>query len=211
LLLKLIASLSVGLLLSMAPVAASPAAKPASAILVVGDSISAGYGLTAKEGWVTLLQSRLKVQGYGYRVVNASVSGETTTGGLARLPRALSVHRPAIVILELGGNDGLRGLPLETSRANLERMIVLSKDAGAQVLLLGMKIPPNYGPRYASEFERLYADLARRNKLAFEPFFLDKIALADGMMQEDGIHPTAKAQPIMLETLWPRLRPLLRR
>jgi acyl-CoA thioesterase-1 len=189
--------------------APTPAAAPK--ILVLGDSISAGYGLAANEDWVSLLQNRLKTQGYGYRVVNASVTGETTTGGLARLPRALSLHQPVIVVIELGGNDGLRGLPLDTSRANLQKMIDLSRGAGAAVLLLGMKIPPNYGPRYASEFERLYADLARRNKLAFEPFFLDKIALADGMMQEDGIHPTAKAQPIMLETLWPRLRPLLRR
>ncbi|MEN9526930.1 MAG: Acyl-CoA thioesterase [Pseudomonadota bacterium] len=189
--------------------APTPAAAPK--ILVLGDSISAGYGLAANEGWVSLLQTRLKAQGYGYRVINASVTGETTTGGLARLPRALSLHRPAIVIIELGGNDGLRGLPLGTSRANLQKMIDLSLGAGAKVLLLGMKIPPNYGPRYANEFENLYAELARRNKLAFEPFFLDKIALADGMMQEDGIHPTAKAQPIMLETLWPRLTPLLRR
>lgn len=189
--------------------APTPASTPK--ILVLGDSISAGYGLAANEGWVSLLQNRLKAQGYGYRVVNASVTGETTTGGLARLPRALSLHRPSIVVIELGGNDGLRGLPLDTSRANLQKMIDLSRKAGAAVLLLGMKIPPNYGPRYANEFERLYADLARRNKLAFEPFFLDKIALADGMMQEDGIHPTAKAQPIMLETLWPRLAPLLRR
>lgn len=190
---------------------AAPKPTAAPKILVLGDSISAGYGLAANEGWVSLLQNRLKTQGYGYRVVNASVTGETTTGGLARLPRALSLHQPVIVVIELGGNDGLRGLPLDTSRANLQKMIDLSRSAGAAVLLLGMKIPPNYGPRYASEFERLYADLARRNKLAFEPFFLDKIALADGMMQEDGIHPTAKAQPIMLETLWPRLRPLLRR
>ncbi len=167
--------------------------------------------MTAKEGWVTLLQSRLKVQGYGYRVVNASVSGETTTGGLARLSRALSVHRPAIVILELGGNDGLRGLPLETSRANLDRMIVLSKDAGAQVLLLGMKIPPNYGARYSEGFEKVFRDLARQHRLAFEPFFLSKIVLEPGMIQADGLHPTAKAQPMMLETMWPALRPLLQR
>jgi acyl-CoA thioesterase-1 len=201
------------LLMFALPMLGTAAPTPAAApkILVLGDSISAGYGLAANEGWVSLLQNRLKTQGYGYRVVNASVTGETTTGGLARLPRALSLHQPVIVVIELGGNDGLRGLPLDTSRANLQKMIDLSRSAGAAVLLLGMKIPPNYGPRYASEFERLYADLARRNKLAFEPFFLDKIALADGMMQEDGIHPTAKAQPIMLETLWPRLRPLLRR
>lgn len=190
---------------------AAPTPTTAPKILVLGDSISAGYGLAANEGWVSLLQNRLKAQGYGYRVINASVTGETTTGGLARLPRALSLHRPDIVIIELGGNDGLRGLALDTSRGNLQKMIDLSRGAGAKVLLLGMKIPPNYGPRYANEFEGLYAELARRNKLAFEPFFLDKIALADGMMQEDGIHPTAKAQPIMLETLWPRLTPLLRR
>lgn len=167
--------------------------------------------MTAKEGWVALLQNRLKTQGYGYRVANASVSGETTTGGLARLPRALSVHRPAIVILELGGNDGLRGLPLETSRANLERMIILSKDAGAQVLLLGMKIPPNYGARYSEGFEKVFRDLARQHRLAFEPFFLSKIALEPGMIQADGLHPTANAQPMMLETMWPALRPLLQR
>lgn len=190
---------------------AAPTPTAAATILVLGDSISAGYGLAANEGWVSLLQNRLKSQGYGYRVVNASVTGETTTGGLARLPRALSLHRPAVVVIELGGNDGLRGLPLDTSRANLQKMIDLSREAGAAVLLLGMKIPPNYGPRYASEFERLFADLAGRNELAFEPFFLEKIALVEGMMQEDGIHPTAKAQPIMLETLWPRLTRLLRR
>lgn len=181
----------------------------APAILVVGDSISAGYGLAAKEGWVALLQDRLKAQGYGYRVVNASVSGETTTGGLARLPRALSVHRPEIVIIELGGNDGLRGLPLETSRANLERMVVLAEGSGARVLLLGMRIPPNYGARYSEGFEKVFRDLARKHRLAFEPFFLSKIALGAGMIQEDGLHPTAKAQPVMLETMWPALQPLL--
>jgi len=180
-------------------------------ILVLGDSVSAGYGLANGEGWVALLQARLKAQGYGYRVVNASVSGETTTGGLARLPRALSVHRPDIVIVELGGNDGLRALPLETSRANLEKIIQASKTTGAKVLLLGMKIPPNYGPRYSSGFEQTFRDLARRYRLPFEPFFLEKIALQPGMMQADGIHPTAKAQPVMLDTVWPVLEPLLRR
>lgn len=184
---------------------------PSRTILVLGDSVSAGYGLANGEGWVALLQARLKSQGYGYRVVNASVSGETTTGGLARLPRALSLHRPAIVILELGGNDGLRALPLETSRGNLEKMILAAKGAGARVLLLGMKIPPNYGPRYSAGFEKMFRELATRHRLAFEPFFLDKIALAPGMMQDDGLHPTAKAQPVMLETMWPALLPLLER
>ena len=190
---------------------AAPKPTAAPKILVLGDSISAGYGLAANEGWVSLLQTRLKAQGYGYRVVNASVSGETTTGGLARLPRALSVHRPQIVVLELGGNDGLRGLPLETSRANLEEMIQLSKAAGAQVVLLGMKMPPNYGPRYAQGFERTFAELARKHRLPFEPFFLDKIALVPGMLQADGLHPTAKAQPAMLDSVWPVLKPLLKR
>jgi len=180
-------------------------------ILVLGDSVSAGYGLASNEGWVALLQSRLKAQGYGYRVINASVSGETTTGGLARLPRALSVHRPQIVIVELGGNDGLRALPLETSRQNLEGIIKASQASGARVLLLGMKIPPNYGLRYSQGFEQLFRDLARRYRLPFEPFFLEKIALAPGMMQADGLHPTAKAQPVMLDTVWPVLKPMLRR
>jgi len=180
-------------------------------ILVLGDSVSAGYGLASNEGWVALLQSRLQTQGYGYRVVNASVSGETTTGGLARLPRALSVHRPQIVIVELGGNDGLRALPLGTSRRNLERIIETSQASGARVLLLGMKIPPNYGPRYSQGFEQLFRDLARRYRLPFEPFFLEKIALAPGMMQADGLHPTAKAQPVMLDTVWPVLKPMLGR
>lgn len=189
----------------------SAAADAPRTILVLGDSVSAGYGLTVGEGWVSLLQGRLKTQGYGYRVVNASVSGETTTGGLARLPRALTVHKPQIVVLELGGNDGLRGLPLETSRANLEKMIQLSKAAGAEVVLLGMKMPPNYGPRYAAGFERIFAELARRYRLAFEPFFLEKIALVPGMLQADGLHPTAKAQPAMLDSVWPVLKPLLKR
>jgi len=195
------------------PALGSTAAQPAAApkILVLGDSVSAGYGLANGEGWVTLLQNRLRAQGYGYRVVNASVTGETTAGGLTRLPRALGLHTPKIVIIELGGNDGLRGLPLETSRANLQKMIDASKAAGAKVLLLGMKIPPNYGPRYADEFERMFGELARKNRIAFEPFFLEKIALVEDMMQDDGIHPTAKAQAPMLDALWPALKPLLKR
>lgn len=185
-------------------------ASAAPAILVLGDSVSAGYGLESQQGWVSLLQSKLTAQGYGYRVINASVSGETTTGGAARLPRALELHRPKIVIIELGGNDGLRGLPLSTSRNNLQRMIELSRDSGAKVLLLGMKIPPNYGPRYAEGFEKVFRELASRYQLAFEPFFLEKIALEPEMMQADGLHPTAKAQPIMLDTVWPALAPLLK-
>jgi acyl-CoA thioesterase-1 len=182
------------------------AATPARTILVLGDSISAGYGINVEEGWVALLQKRLKAQGYGYRVVNASVSGETTAGGLQRLPRALALHKPEIVVLELGGNDGLRGLPIATTRDNMNRMVELSLATRASVLLLGMKVPPNYGPRYASGFEQIFADLATRKKLAFVPFFLDKVALAPGLMQADGLHPTAPAQPLMLDAVWPTLQ-----
>jgi acyl-CoA thioesterase-1 len=202
------------LLLGPIGIAAEPSADPlpsrSPAILVLGDSVSAGYGLESQQSWVSLLQAKLTAQGYGYRVINASVSGETTTGGAARLPRALELHQPKIVIIELGGNDGLRGLPLGTSRTNLQRMIEMSREAGAKVLLLGMKIPPNYGPRYAQGFESVFRELASTYQLAFEPFFLEKIALEQGMMQADGLHPTAKAQPIMLDTVWPVLRPLLK-
>jgi acyl-CoA thioesterase-1 len=184
---------------------AAGAAMPARTILVLGDSISAGYGINVEEGWVALLQKRLKAQGYGYRVVNASVSGETTSGGLQRLPRALSLHKPEIVILELGGNDGLRGLPIATTRENMNRMVELSTGAGARVLLLGMKVPPNYGPRYTEGFERIFAELASRKKLPFVPFFLDQVALKPGLMQADGLHPTAAAQRLMLEAVWPTL------
>jgi acyl-CoA thioesterase-1 len=194
---------------------ASPAigaATPTRTILVLGDSISAGYGINVEEGWVALLQKRLKAQGYGYRVVNASVSGETTSGGLQRLPRALALHKPEIVILELGGNDGLRGLPIATTRDNLTQMVERSLAANARVLLLGMKVPPNYGPRYTQSFEQAFADLAKRKKLAFIAFFLDKVALTPGLMQADGLHPTAGAQPLMLESVWPTLeKSLLRR
>lgn len=178
---------------------------------MLGDSLSAGYGINLEDGWVALLQRRLVEQGYGYRVVNASVSGETTAGGLQRLPRALALHKPRIVVLELGGNDGLRGLPLATTAANLERMVKLSEDAGARVLLLGMKMPPNYGPKYTEGFEQLFAGLASRKKLAFVPFFLERVALKPGLIQPDGIHPTREAQPMMLESVWPTLRLMLRR
>ncbi len=186
------------------------AAAPSRAILVLGDSLSAGYGIRLEQGWVTLLQKRLEDQGYGYRVVNASVSGETTLGGLTRLPRALALHRPEIVIVELGGNDGLRGLPIESTRSNLTRIVELAQRANARVLLLGMKIPPNYGPRYADAFERIFADLATQRRVPLLPFFLDRVALTPGMMQDDGIHPNATGQPLLLDNVWPVLRPLLR-
>jgi acyl-CoA thioesterase I len=187
---------------------AAPAETPV--ILVFGDSVSAGYGLTRVErGWVALLQTRLKQQEYVYQVVNASVSGETTAGGLARLPRALTLHQPRIVILELGGNDGLRALPIAQMRTNLARMVDLAAAAGAKVLLLGMRIPPNYGPDYTEQFRSSYSDLARDKKLPLVPFLLNDIALTPGLMQADGIHPNELGQPRLLDNVWPTLEPLL--
>lgn len=183
----------------------------APVILVFGDSISAGYGLPrAEQGWVALLQAKLKQQGYGYDVVNASVSGETTEGGLARLPRALSLHHPEIVILELGGNDGLRALPIPDMRSNLSRMIDLSAAAGARVLVLGMRIPPNYGAAYTEHFRRVYTDLEQSRHVPAVPFLLDGIALNADLMQADGIHPNPAGQPRLLENVWPALMPLLK-
>ncbi|MGB8326715.1 MAG: arylesterase [Steroidobacteraceae bacterium] len=180
------------------------------ALLVFGDSLSAGYGIKVEESWPALLQERLRSQGYGYRVVNASVSGETTSGGAERLPRALRLHRPGIVILELGGNDGLRGLPLATSRANLERMIRACKTARARVLLVGMRIPPNYGPRYVQAFEQMYRELARTQAVRLLPFLLEDVALDATAMQADGLHPNARGSARLLENVWPQLRPMLR-
>lgn len=178
-------------------------------IVVLGDSLSAGYGIGVKEGWVNLLAQRLASEGYGYKVVNASVSGETTQGGVARLPRVLELHKPEIVVIELGGNDGLRGLPLAASRDNLQRAITIARNAKARVLLVGMMIPPNYGQRYGQEFRDMFTQLAARNSVALVPFLLDEVALNADLMQDDGIHPNAKGQPRMLENLWPKLEPLL--
>ena len=186
-------------------------AKAAPTILVMGDSLSAGYGIQVEQGWVTLLEQRLQRQGYGYRVVNASVSGETTRGAATRLPRALALHKPSILIIELGGNDGLRGLPLGASRANLVAMVERAHASGTRVVLVGMKIPPNYGPRYSRDFEAIFSTIAERYKLAFVPFFLDFVALDPARMQADGIHPNAKAQPFLLDNLWPKLKPLLKK
>jgi acyl-CoA thioesterase-1 len=173
--------------------------------------LSAGYGLKVEQGWVALLQRRLDAEGYGYRVVNASVSGETTTGALARLPRALATHRPAVVIIELGGNDGLRGLPVAELKNNLESLVTQSRRAGARVLLAGIRIPVNYGPAYTEKFYAVYPDLARRYRLAFVPFFLDRVAQRDELFQADGIHPGVEAQPMLLDNVWPALKPLLQR
>jgi acyl-CoA thioesterase-1 len=189
--------------------AASAAAGP-PIILVFGDSISAGYGLAHVDaGWVGLLRAKLKAQGYGYQVVNASVSGETTDGGLARLPRALKLHHPQIVILELGGNDGLRALPIDQMRANLVKMVALARASGARVLLLGMRIPPNYGPEYTDKFFATYAAVAQTEKVALVPFLLASVALSADLIQADGIHPNERGQPKLLATVWPVLKPLL--
>lgn len=195
--------------LALAPGAGRAAAEPS--ILVLGDSLSAGYGIRLDQGWVALLGERLKKEGYGHRVVNASSSGETTGGALARLPRALELHRPAVVVIELGGNDGLRGLPIADVKSNLDRLIRLSQQRGAKVLLVGMRIPPNYGPDYTRGFQGLYADLASTHRVPWIPFFLDGVALEDTLMQEDGIHPNAAAQPRLLDQVWPKLEPLLAR
>lgn len=198
--------------LTLLIVAWLPARAEIPVILVFGDSISAGYGLAHVElGWVELLKTRLKALGYGYEVVNASVSGETTAGGLARLPRALELHHPKIVVIELGGNDGLRALPIPQMRANLEQMTDLSAAAGAKVLLLGMRMPPNYGLPYTEQFRLSFSDIARDKKIPLVPFLLNDIALSQNLMQDDDIHPNALGQPKLLENVWPALQPLLRK
>lgn len=178
-------------------------------ILVYGDSLSAGYGVANGKTWVDLLITRLKQDGYDYRVVNASISGETSYGGLTRIQSALDTHKPQVLILGLGGNDGLRALPVKTIRQNLERIIQAAQQRGVKVLLLGIRIPPNYGPVYTRGFEDVYAEVARRTRVPWVPFLLQGVALAPGMMQEDGLHPTEAAQPHILENIWPKLQALL--
>lgn len=189
------------------------AAKPESApvILVFGDSLSAGYGIDYSRGWVSLLAQRLERENFPHRVVNASISGETTQGGVSRLPAALDKHQPAIVILELGANDGLRGLPLFMLRANLAKLIGLAKQRGARVLLVGMRLPPNYGPRYTEDFADSYKALAKKEQVALVPFLLEGVADQRQLMQADNLHPTAEAQPQLLDNVWPQLVPLLKK
>lgn len=203
---------SIGILLTCLLWASSGAgATNEPTLLVYGDSLSAAYGLRADQGWVALLQKRLAAQGYGYRVVNASVSGETTSGGRNRLARALEQHRPELVILELGANDGLRGLPVAAARGNLSAMIRDITAGKARTLLVGIQVPPNYGPLYTRSFNAMYGELAREHKLPLVPFLLDKVALETRFMQSDGLHPNEQGQPLLLETVWPHLQPLLRR
>lgn len=172
-------------------------------ILVLGDSLSASYNIELSQGWVQLLQQRLARQGYEHAVVNASISGETTAGGLNRLPRALALHQPALVVVELGGNDGLRGLSLAHIRENLQQIISLSSQAGAAVVLCGIRIPPNYGPDYTEAFARIFEELGQLPGVYPVPFILEGIALEPGMMQADGIHPGADAQARLLDNVWP--------
>ncbi len=199
------------LVLALCLIAAALPARSAEppVILVVGDSLSAGYGLSPGQGWVTLLQQRLKEEGYGHRVVNASVSGETTDGGVARLDRALATHRPGIVIIELGGNDGLRGLPVSRVQANLGLLITKSRAAGAEVLLLAVRVPTNYGPQYSSSFQQIYRDLQKRYKIGVAALMSPEVALDLAYFQPDGIHPNARAQPLLLDNVWVQLTPLL--
>jgi acyl-CoA thioesterase I len=178
-------------------------------LLLVGDSISAAYGMSLREGWANLLQQRLDSQGTHWQVVNASISGETSAGAAHRLPALLEQHAPGIVIIELGGNDGLRGYPIKQLRANLQQMIQQSQAMGAQVILVGMEIPPNYGARYTQMFRDAFVRVAEQESVALVPFLLDGVAVKPELMQKDGIHPTVEAQPLLLDNIWPTLEPLL--
>lgn len=181
----------------------------AGTVLIVGDSISAGFGLDTRYGWASLLQTRLRQEGFDDKVVNASISGDTSAGGQARLPALLAAHKPAVVVLELGGNDGLRGQPPAQLRQNLATMVDQSRQAGAKVLLLGMQLPPNYGVRYTTAFAKVYEELAKDKQVALVPFFLEGVGGVPELMQADGIHPAQGAQQRLLENAWPVLKPLL--
>jgi acyl-CoA thioesterase-1 len=180
-----------------------------SSILVLGDSISAGYGMNVDDGWVNLMNQTLRQRELAYRMVNASISGETTVGGLKRLPGLLQEHAPSIVVIELGGNDGLRGYPTTKIMDNLLTMTDLVKAAGAQPIIITMRIPPNYGPRYTRAFEQVFADAAEQSKATLVPFLFEELAVNAQMMQDDGIHPTAKAQPLLVEGFLPYLLDLM--
>ena len=181
----------------------------AGTILIVGDSISAGFGLDTRLGWVSLLEQRLSKEGHDDKVINASISGDTSAGGLARLPALLAEHKPDVVIVELGGNDGLRGQLPAQLKQNLASMIEASQQAGAKVLLLGMQLPPNYGARYTQAFAAVYAELANEKKVALVPFLLEGVGGKPELMQADRIHPAVGAQGLLLDNVWPVLKPLL--
>ncbi|NMG17071.1 arylesterase [Aromatoleum bremense] len=185
-------------------------AAQAATILVWGDSLSAGYGLRPKQDWPTLLQTRLEREGFRHTVINGSVSGETSSGGRSRLPAALDRHAPDLLIIELGANDGLRGLPPRLLAENLAAMIEVARSRGARVLLVGMQMPPNYGPAYTRRFEQTFAEVARKHKVPLVPFLLDGFADRHELFQSDGIHPTAEAQELIVDTVWKQLVSMLK-
>jgi acyl-CoA thioesterase-1 len=178
-------------------------------ILVFGDSLSAAYGMESSQGWVRLLVERLEAYELSYKVVNASVSGETTGGGTVRLPKTLLIHQPELIILELGGNDGLRGYPIDKIRNNLTVMTKAALDSGAKVLLVGMVLPPNYGHRYTQAFEQLFVDVAAKFDVPLLPYLLQGVTTNESLLQRDGIHPTPEAQILLLEDFWPQIEALL--
>ena len=180
-------------------------------LLILGDSLSAGYGMDREQSWVNLLDIRLQERGYSYRILNSSISGDTSQGGLVRLPRLLDRYQPEIVMLELGANDGLRGINPDITRANMTSMIQQSQDAGARVLLAGIKLPPNYGSAYLEQFESIYSDLASEFDTLLVPFFMEGVALRPDLLQADNIHPNEKGQPVLLDNVWKVLEPALRR
>ncbi|HPX87942.1 MAG TPA: arylesterase [Methylophilaceae bacterium] len=182
-----------------------------SIILVYGDSLSAAYGITQPQGWVTLLQQKLNAEGYHYEVANASISGETTSGGLTRFEKTITTIKPKIVVLALGANDGLRGLPTQEMRKNLSTMITYSQKKKAKVLLLGMRIPPNYGPKYTEAFYQTYQQLGQQHNINLVPFMLDQVAAKPHLIQADGLHPNALGQPVILNNIWPALKLMLQK
>jgi acyl-CoA thioesterase I len=210
LVMRLLSSSLLALLAGACIAAAAPAVSfAAPAILIVGDSISAGYGLPADTAWPSLLQKRLKSDRYPHEVINASISGDTTAGGRARLDALLARHRPAITIIELGGNDGLRGSSIDAMRDNLDAMVQSAQKSGSKVLLVGMRMPPNYGPTYVARFDGTFAEVSKARKTALVPFFFDGFIGDDAMFQADRVHPVAGAQPKLLDNVWPALKPLL--
>jgi len=200
---------TIGTLAAFALAASGSAYSAPKTVLVVGDSLSAEYGLARGTGWVALLEQKLKAAKLDARIVNASISGDTTSGGRTRLQALLDQHKPDVMVLELGANDALRGLPLASTEDNLRAMIKAAKAINARVLLLGMQIPPNYGPEYTRQFSAVYSKLSSEQKVPLVPFFLERLVERPELFQSDRLHPTAEAQPVLLDTVWPRLQPLL--
>jgi len=199
-----------GLMLALTAVCLPAAHGAEQTIVVVGDSLSSGYGIAAEQSWVAMLEDRLQAEGYGYRIVNASIAGDTSAGGLARLPRLLAANDPKLVVIELGGNDGLRGQPVATLRDNLAKMIALTKESGAEVVLAGIQIPPNYGTTYTQALAAVYPELAERFDAPLIDFILEDVALHRDLMQPDGIHPNAAGQKVVFANVWRVLGPLLK-